>query len=315
MDRPVSGDEQERELTFGAGRHRRRPSGEPPPMPRDLGRSGKLWAGVAIGYFVLTAPRDHLLRPALAVVRCARRHRPRVVHRDAVRPGRGRRPRDQHPREPMDDPDRPLVDLRRVDRHPAMAPRAGLPGRDVRARDRGGAPAGRAPAATAVRRDDPRQLGRVLDAVAPARGPRDHAHRRPVRRGPARPDPRRRASGSCSSCSGSSSIARLILAVETPSAALFGAVLGVAVGLTAFRWLVPHEVFPVTYRRTKAAHLDVGGRTRRRDPRRGPGPARRGGRSTSARSGSKARAGRPPCGSRSSATTASTRTCSRSSTR
>ena len=54
-------------------------------------------------------------------------------------------------------------------------------------------------------------------------------------------------------------IARLILAVETPSAALFGAVLGVAVGLTAFRWLVPHEVFPVTYRRTKAAHLDVEG--------------------------------------------------------
>jgi tRNA A-37 threonylcarbamoyl transferase component Bud32 len=54
-------------------------------------------------------------------------------------------------------------------------------------------------------------------------------------------------------------VARLILAIEAPTAAAFGAVLGVAVGLAAFRMFVPNDVFPVTYRRGKAAHLDVGG--------------------------------------------------------
>ena len=33
-----------------------------------------------------------------------------------------------------------------------------------------------------------------------------------------------------------------------------------AIGLTAFRWFTPNDVFPVTYKRGKAAHLDVGGR-------------------------------------------------------
>jgi tRNA A-37 threonylcarbamoyl transferase component Bud32 len=55
-------------------------------------------------------------------------------------------------------------------------------------------------------------------------------------------------------------IARVYLGVDHPTGAVFGAVLGVAVGLTAFRWLAPNDVFPVTYRRGKAAHLDVGGR-------------------------------------------------------
>ena len=54
--------------------------------------------------------------------------------------------------------------------------------------------------------------------------------------------------------------ARMILAVEGPSAAVFGAILGVAIGLVAFRLMAPNDVFPVTYRRGKAAHLDVGGR-------------------------------------------------------
>jgi tRNA A-37 threonylcarbamoyl transferase component Bud32/membrane-associated phospholipid phosphatase len=55
-------------------------------------------------------------------------------------------------------------------------------------------------------------------------------------------------------------VARMILAVEGPSAAVFGAILGVAIGLVAFRLWAPNDVFPVTYRRGKAAHLDVGGR-------------------------------------------------------
>ena len=37
-------------------------------------------------------------------------------------------------------------------------------------------------------------------------------------------------------------------------------VFGVAVGVASFRWFTPNELFPVSYRRGKAAHLDVGGR-------------------------------------------------------
>jgi tRNA A-37 threonylcarbamoyl transferase component Bud32 len=55
-------------------------------------------------------------------------------------------------------------------------------------------------------------------------------------------------------------VARIYLAIDQPTAAVFGAVLGVAIGLTAFRWFTPNDVFPVTYRGGKAAHLDVGGR-------------------------------------------------------
>ena len=55
-------------------------------------------------------------------------------------------------------------------------------------------------------------------------------------------------------------LARVYLAVDQPTSAGFGAVLGVAVGLTAFRWFTPNDVFPVSYGRGKAAHLDVSGR-------------------------------------------------------
>ena len=54
-------------------------------------------------------------------------------------------------------------------------------------------------------------------------------------------------------------LARAYLGVEAPTAAGFGTILGVAVGVTAFRWFTPNDVFPVTYRRGKAAHLDVTG--------------------------------------------------------
>ncbi len=40
--------------------------------------------------------------------------------------------------------------------------------------------------------------------------------------------------------------ARLYLAVDHPSDAGFGAILGVAIPLVAFRWFTPNEVFPVT---------------------------------------------------------------------
>jgi membrane-associated phospholipid phosphatase/tRNA A-37 threonylcarbamoyl transferase component Bud32 len=54
-------------------------------------------------------------------------------------------------------------------------------------------------------------------------------------------------------------VARLYLGVEYPSDALFGLILGVAVTLIVFRVFVPTDSFPVTYRRGRAAHLDVGG--------------------------------------------------------
>jgi tRNA A-37 threonylcarbamoyl transferase component Bud32 len=54
-------------------------------------------------------------------------------------------------------------------------------------------------------------------------------------------------------------VAQLHLGVEAPSDIVVGVVIGVTVSLLAFRLLAPSEAFPVTYRRGRAAHLDVGG--------------------------------------------------------
>jgi len=55
-------------------------------------------------------------------------------------------------------------------------------------------------------------------------------------------------------------LARAYLAVDNPSDLVASVILGVAVPVVAFRFFTPNEMFPVTYRRAKAAHLDVGGR-------------------------------------------------------
>ncbi len=55
-------------------------------------------------------------------------------------------------------------------------------------------------------------------------------------------------------------LARVYLGVDAPTDALLGAVLGVAVSVAAYRLFVPNEIFPVAYKRGRAAHLDVGGR-------------------------------------------------------
>jgi membrane-associated phospholipid phosphatase/tRNA A-37 threonylcarbamoyl transferase component Bud32 len=55
-------------------------------------------------------------------------------------------------------------------------------------------------------------------------------------------------------------LARLYLGADHPTDVLVGAVLGVTVPLAAFRWFTPNEVFPVTYAGGRAAHLDVTGR-------------------------------------------------------
>ena len=54
-------------------------------------------------------------------------------------------------------------------------------------------------------------------------------------------------------------VARLHLGVDPPSAIVVGVLIGVSFAVTAFRFFAPSEVFPVTYRRGRTAHLDVGG--------------------------------------------------------
>lgn len=54
--------------------------------------------------------------------------------------------------------------------------------------------------------------------------------------------------------------ARFYLGVDRPSDVFLGGTLSVAVTLTMFRTFTPNEVFPVRYGRGKTAHLDVGGR-------------------------------------------------------
>jgi len=55
-------------------------------------------------------------------------------------------------------------------------------------------------------------------------------------------------------------MSRLYLGVDHPTDVVIGVIIGVSVPLVAFRLLTPNEVFPVSYRRRRAAHLDVGGR-------------------------------------------------------
>ena len=55
-------------------------------------------------------------------------------------------------------------------------------------------------------------------------------------------------------------LARVYLGVNSPSDVLIAAIIGVTVPLVAFRLFVPNEIFPVTYRPGRSAHLDVGGR-------------------------------------------------------
>jgi tRNA A-37 threonylcarbamoyl transferase component Bud32 len=53
--------------------------------------------------------------------------------------------------------------------------------------------------------------------------------------------------------------ARLYLAIDHPSDVVIGGTLAMALAVNAFRWFTPNEVFPVAYRKGKAAHLDVTG--------------------------------------------------------
>jgi tRNA A-37 threonylcarbamoyl transferase component Bud32/membrane-associated phospholipid phosphatase len=54
-------------------------------------------------------------------------------------------------------------------------------------------------------------------------------------------------------------LARLYLGIEHPTDYIYGVVLGMTIPLVAFRLITPNDVFPVAYRRGRAAHLDVHG--------------------------------------------------------
>jgi tRNA A-37 threonylcarbamoyl transferase component Bud32 len=55
-------------------------------------------------------------------------------------------------------------------------------------------------------------------------------------------------------------VSRLYLGVDHPSDILVALIIGMAVPVLAFRLLTPNEIFPISYRRGRSAHLDVGGR-------------------------------------------------------
>jgi tRNA A-37 threonylcarbamoyl transferase component Bud32/membrane-associated phospholipid phosphatase len=54
-------------------------------------------------------------------------------------------------------------------------------------------------------------------------------------------------------------LARLYLAVDHPTDVLAGTILGVTIPLVAFRLLTPNDAFAISYKRRRAAHLDVDG--------------------------------------------------------
>jgi tRNA A-37 threonylcarbamoyl transferase component Bud32/membrane-associated phospholipid phosphatase len=54
-------------------------------------------------------------------------------------------------------------------------------------------------------------------------------------------------------------VARFALGVDAPTDVLVGVGIGVAIPLLLFRRFTPNEVYPVSYRRGRSAHLDIGG--------------------------------------------------------
>ena len=54
-------------------------------------------------------------------------------------------------------------------------------------------------------------------------------------------------------------LARMALGVDAPTDVLVGVGIAVSIPLLLFRRFTPNEVYPITYRRGRAAHLDIGG--------------------------------------------------------
>jgi tRNA A-37 threonylcarbamoyl transferase component Bud32 len=54
-------------------------------------------------------------------------------------------------------------------------------------------------------------------------------------------------------------LGRVALGADAPTDVLVAVAIGVTIPLLAFRWFTPNGLFPVAYRRGRSAHLDVGG--------------------------------------------------------
>ena len=237
-------------------RRRRRPSGEPPPLPRQLNRSGKFWlavAGVAVLFCVLLVPSggltlrlDEIEGPVLSGLAAVRVNALSTFFRG------------------LDAAIGPVVlgvwwgsllvmliwrrwrhlfvwigtmwlvsNLTDVANQVIQRPRPltveivgswqgfAMPSRPVAVL-----------AATAVN---------VLYALVPAGRARD------------------RGKLIAAGVVGLVCVGRLYLAIDHPTDILVGVALGVAIPLAGWRLLVPNDVFPVTYRRRRSAHLDVTG--------------------------------------------------------
>jgi tRNA A-37 threonylcarbamoyl transferase component Bud32 len=72
--------------------------------------------------------------------------------------------------------------------------------------------------------------------------------------------PRRWAKLAAGAALGALACARMYLGVDHPFDAIVALALGVAIPLVAFRMFTPNDIVPVTYGRGKTAHLDVGGK-------------------------------------------------------
>ena len=239
---------------------RRRPTGAPPPLPRNIGRTGRAWIVglvVLVAWMVValfSAPLRRLTdRIDTAILRAVARLRTdwlvqaargvdRVGHRlgDVLR-----RHRPDHRRRSA---------FRRW-RHLFT-----FLGSVLVLEVLGSLLIAGVQAAAALRRHHRSVAGRV------SRCPR---RRRQSCRSPLS------ASSTCWSCpdarvdrqdprhhrrSRSVVASRLYLAVDHPFDALVGVAFGVAIPLNAFRFFTPNEVVPVTLHGGKTAHLDVGGR-------------------------------------------------------
>ncbi len=55
------------------------------------------------------------------------------------------------------------------------------------------------------------------------------------------------------------SLSRMYLGLDHPLDLVMGATLGITIPVIAYRTFTPNEIFPVTYRKAKGAHLDIGG--------------------------------------------------------
>ena len=238
-------------------RRHRRPSGQPPPLPKELGRSGRLWVGMVAAMFLFLVLL-FLFPIGASLERAESAFMRRLV---------------EFRTEPLDSATRfiaglgaewtlrvirwaivlSLVVFRRwrhllvflgtlllvawlVNKLSLLAPRPRPLGVEIIGSWEGFAAPSTPVAALAVA-----MAGATYTLAVPGR-------------------PRQLAKWTSWIAIGALGISRIYLGVDHPTDVLFAVILGVGIPLVAYRVLTPTAVFPVRYRRGRAAHLDVTGR-------------------------------------------------------